>query len=158
MKKSCVRKKHKEYKPFLLPSRFVVRAYFSIGEAEALLPSLGALVERAQLLKQRLERYERVVVKRRVMADGTAELSDFSIGETYDTQLQSLKEAFYAVVERIESLGCVLRDVEQGIVDFYARFEGRDVFLCWRLGERKIRFWHEAEDGAAGRKRIIELK
>lgn len=136
----------------------MVRAYFNIGEAEALLPSLASMVEQAQALKRRLERYERISLKQRVMTDGTTAFSDFTAGETYDAQLQSLKESFYSVVERIESLGCVLRDLEQGVVDFYAKFEGRDVFLCWRLGERKIRFWREVEDESIGRKRIVELK
>ena len=136
----------------------MVRAYFSIGEAESLLPSLSSLMQRAQALKQRIERYERVTLKRRVMVDGTTEYSDVTSGEVYDAQLTGLKESFYAIVERIESVGCVLRDVEQGVIDFYTRFEGRDVFLCWQVGERKVRFWHDVDDGLAGRKRIIELR
>jgi len=114
-------------------------------------------VQRAQGIKMRIDRYERISLKRRVMTDGSSEYLD-EVGETYDGELQGLKESFYETVERLESTGAILRDVDAGIVDFYTRFEGRDVFLCWRLGERKVRFWHEEEEEAAGRKRIIEVK
>lgn len=132
----------------------MVRAYFSIGEAEALLPSLSSLVEKARDLKVSLDREERVSVRQTLMTDGSTELSDF--GESYDGQLNSLKESFYEAVEKIESMGAVLRDVEKGLVGFYTHFEGRDVLLCWRLGERRIRFWQELDEGA--RKRILEFR
>ncbi len=132
----------------------MARAYFSIGEAERLLPSLLPIVRKTQLLKERLERYEHVRVRRSLMTDGTA-VYDV---ETYDADLQSLKESFYGAVEEIERTGCVLRNVDQGVLHFYTRFEGRDVVLCWQLGERRIRHWHEVDEGFAGRKQIVDLK
>jgi hypothetical protein len=52
----------------------------------------------------------------------------------------------------------VLRDVDSGLVDFPARVRGgRTVFLCWRLGEPEIAFWHGTNEGFAGRKPLTQL-
>jgi len=129
---------------------------FSINDAERLLPTLSPLVLRAQRLKTTLEEYEDVSLRRRIMTDGTEE--DLELPEPLDAEHQALKEEFYKAVDRVNSHGCILRDVEQGVVDFATRFEGRDVFLNWRLGETRITHWHENEDNVAGRKRILELR
>jgi hypothetical protein len=54
-------------------------------------------------------------------------------------------------VERISAMGIILRDVESGLVDFPAERDGRLLFLCWRLGEDHVGFWHPPETGIAGR-------
>jgi hypothetical protein len=129
----------------------MVRTYFSIASAESLLPSLSLLVKEAQLLKRRLERYE----QHKITTDGEVEV-DFS--EDLDAEHQGLKQQFYDKVERIEARGCVLRSLEEGVIDFYTRFEGRDVFLSWRIGEREVRHWHETDEDFSSRKPIIEMK
>jgi len=53
---------------------------------------------------------------------------------------------------RIEALGCVVKDLDRGLVDFPSRREDQTVFLCWRLGETSIRYWHGLKEGFAGRK------
>ena len=60
----------------------------------------------------------------------------------------SLKEA----VERIHSTGCVVKDLDTGLLDFPAIVNNEEVYLCWRLGEERIRFWHRQDEGFAGRK------
>ncbi len=62
-----------------------------------------------------------------------------------------LVEAFQSAFQQLEDLGCVLKDLAQGLVDFYAMREGELVFLCWRLGEERIRFWHGVDEGFSGR-------
>lgn len=59
-----------------------------------------------------------------------------------------------AVVAAIESTGCIVKDLDRGLVDFPGRLNGEDVFWCWHLGEDRIRFWHRPEEGFAGRKPI----
>ena len=54
-------------------------------------------------------------------------------------------------VESLSAQGILLRDPETGLVDFPARREGREVFLCWRLGEDSVAHWHGPESGFAGR-------
>ena len=50
-----------------------------------------------------------------------------------------------------------IRDLERGLVDFPALIDGREVYLCWQLGETDIAFWHELETGFGSRRPLIEL-
>lgn len=60
----------------------------------------------------------------------------------------SLKEA----LEKIQATGCVVKDLDTGLLDFPAILNNEEVYLCWRLGEERIRFWHRQDEGFAGRK------
>jgi hypothetical protein len=55
-------------------------------------------------------------------------------------------------LEKIQATGCVVKDLEVGLLDFPARINGEPVYLCWRLGEDRIRFYHAQDEGFAGRK------
>lgn len=63
-----------------------------------------------------------------------------------------LNEAIRSALERIESTGCVVKDLEVGLLDFPAMINEEEVYLCWRLGEDRIRFYHRQDEGFAGRK------
>jgi len=58
---------------------------------------------------------------------------------------------------RIDALGITLRDIERGLIDFPALASGRQVWLCWQLGEDTVAFWHELETGFGSRRPLIEL-
>jgi hypothetical protein len=61
-------------------------------------------------------------------------------------------------VRRMDAWGITLRDVGSGLVDFPALVNGRPIWLCWRLGEDHITFWHELDAGIAGRRPLIDLE
>ena len=66
-------------------------------------------------------------------------------------------EAIRTLRRELDALGAdgiVLRDADSGLVDFPARREGRLVYLCWRLGEERVGYWHEVDSGFGGRKRL----
>lgn len=63
----------------------------------------------------------------------------------------------YKEIEILLKLGCVVKDVEFGVVDFYSLHEGREIFLCWRMDEKKVKFWHEVDECYADRKPISIL-
>ena len=65
-----------------------------------------------------------------------------------------LAGAVQAAVEKIHATGCVVKDLEVGLLDFPARINGEAVYLCWRLGEDRIRFYHSQDEGFSGRKPI----
>lgn len=67
-----------------------------------------------------------------------------------DTSAAALEEA----LEQVQETGAVVKDLDIGLIDFLARFQERDVCLCWKLGESGIHFWHGAEEGFGGRKPI----
>jgi hypothetical protein len=72
--------------------------------------------------------------------------------------LEELVQAYNARLEELDQLGCMIKDLNLGLVDFYGKVNGRMVFLCWKLGEKKIAFWHDLESGFAGRRPISELE
>ena len=57
-------------------------------------------------------------------------------------------------VERVQELGCLVKDLNTGLIDFPTLFQGKEVYLCWKLGEPGIRFWHGVDEGFRGRKPI----
>ncbi len=59
-------------------------------------------------------------------------------------------------IERIHELGCVVKDLEIGLIDFPTLLNGQEVYLCWKLGENGIHFWHGLHEGFRGRKAIDE--
>jgi hypothetical protein len=59
-----------------------------------------------------------------------------------------------ATVERVNGMGCLVKDLEAGLVDFYAVQDDEPVFLCWQFGEPAVTHWHALDEGFAGRKPI----
>lgn len=66
--------------------------------------------------------------------------------------LRRLAGEITGAVERVNDLGCLVKDVELGLVDFYALIDGEPAFLCWQFGERAITHWHPLDQGYASRK------
>ena len=66
-----------------------------------------------------------------------------------------LLEAFQSALQQLEGIGCVIKDLQQGLIDFYTMRNEELVFLCWRQGEKQIQFWHQVEDGFPGRQPIV---
>ncbi len=92
--------------------------------------------ERVDLLWQRLEAGERVL-------DEIA-----SVQSRLDADVAEMR----SLVERLETLGVILRDVGMGLIDFPAIVVETEFYLCWRLGEDSIQFWHGMDEGFGGRK------
>jgi hypothetical protein len=114
---------------------------FTVEEAEALLPELREALERMREARQTLLRTGEHV--REVVAGNG--------GGPENVEYRDAAEVLKTEVERISELGIILRDVESGLVDFPAERDGRTAFLCWRLGEDHVAFWHPPETGIAGR-------
>ena len=61
-------------------------------------------------------------------------------------------------IDELNEVGCELKDYQVGLIDFVGRHESRDVYLCWKLGEEQVGFWHELSAGYAGRQPVTALK
>ncbi|MBX5492055.1 MAG: DUF2203 domain-containing protein [Chloroflexi bacterium] len=126
--------------------------YFTVEEATALLPRLTALLtelreRRRALLAKELEQQERY--RTRVRVNGHARG-----GEEFAERQAAIEADLAALnqgVQAVTALGVELKDIETGLVDFPSWREGRVVYLCWRLGEPTIAWWHEVDAGFAGR-------
>ena len=73
-------------------------------------------------------------------------------------RMQGVVDQMQASVARIDSWGITLRDIDSGLIDFPALVTGREVWLCWRLGEGDVDWWHELDVGFSGRRRLSELE
>lgn len=69
-------------------------------------------------------------------------------------RLRALADQLGAAVERINGLGCLVKDLEAGLVDFYSLQDGEPVFLCWQFGEPAVSHWHPLDQGFAARQPI----
>jgi hypothetical protein len=132
-----------------------VPRYFSLLEAEALLPSIALHLERLQAFKQQHEAAEQqllAITQRITVAGGMlpprAQMLD--LRRERETSARGLKDT----VEAIHATGCQLKDVEMGLIDFPTLYHGKEVYLCWKRGEDSITFWHEIEAGYRGRRPI----
>jgi len=63
-----------------------------------------------------------------------------------------LAETMRTALNHILETGCIIKDLDTGLLDFPSRINDEDVYLCWRLGEDRIRFYHRQDEGFAGRK------
>jgi len=72
-------------------------------------------------------------------------------------RLQGMVDQMQAAVAQIDGWGIQLRHIESGLVDFPALVSGRPVWLCWRLGEPEIGWWHEVDQGFDSRRRLEDL-
>jgi hypothetical protein len=65
-----------------------------------------------------------------------------------------LADSLQSAVEKISAAGCVVKDLDIGLIDFPALINNEEVYLCWRLGEERIRYWHRQDEGFTARKLI----
>jgi len=74
--------------------------------------------------------------------------------EAHARRFQDLVEKINGVVEQVNELGCLVKDIDAGLVDFYGIREGEPVFLCWQFGEPAVAHWHPLDEGFASRQPI----
>ena len=129
--------------------------FFTLEEANALVPALQ--IEFGRIARARSEIGP--VIGALGGADASmAILRDEGLlppgQEAEAARLRSLASEITEAVERVNDLGCLVKDVDTGLVDFYALQDGEAVFLCWQFGERAVSHWHALDEGFAGRKPI----
>jgi hypothetical protein len=129
--------------------------YFTRDEAEHVLPQVEQLLREALYLKQQyVEADEALKTKTREITMSGGMAVDSQAMLLVQRRRDSAAERLPAVMEGIQEHGCVVKDLDTGLLDFPTLYEGREVYLCWRLGEPRIGFWHAVEEGFRGRKPI----
>ena len=106
--------------------------FFTPTQANELLPQVEETVAQIQDIKKTSEKL-----------NDEAEMSD-------------AMERLQREIQKLEDLGCVLKDLNIGLIDFPAVRLGVRVWLCWKSGERKVEFWHGLHEGYANRKPVKE--
>jgi hypothetical protein len=115
--------------------------HFTAEEANALLPKVAPLVEELRDAHAIMEERQ---------DDVTESIPTNGGGAVHRAFLDASRRAA-AALQTLEELGLVVRDPSSGLVDFPGIRDGREVFLCWRLGEEAVAWFHPPETGFAGR-------
>lgn len=129
--------------------------YFTLQEALDLLPTMQSYLRDAVQGKARMDEAEKALaaLHRKVAMIGGAALNpaeNLALRHRRDEAVRSLK----AVLDSITDFGVQVKDLDVGLIDFPTLYRGREVLLCFRLGEETIRYWHDTEEGFRGRKEI----
>jgi hypothetical protein len=128
---------------------------FNLLEAESLLPEVGGLLRSLIELKDDYERSENELngILREITLTGGMLPPRDRIG-----RLRKRKDAaargLQSSLKKLETIGCLVKDIDVGLVDFPTLYRDKEVYLCWKLGESGITFWHAVEDGFRGRRPI----
>lgn len=123
---------------------------FTIGEARAALPELRRL-----LVVLRDERTS--LVKLHPFIDLARERAEQNGGSPFGELYLDHAFRFATTLDEVEQTGAIIKDFTAGLVDFPHEYDGRIVYLCWKLGEDDLSWWHEVDDGFAGRQPIEDI-
>jgi hypothetical protein len=129
--------------------------YFTLAQAHRLLPKVEERIREALFVKSEFQRADeelRATTKHIFLSGGA------SVDPARLAALKSTRDGAGAKVqslcEDIHEIGCLVKDLDIGLLDFPTLYRDEEVYLCWRLGEDRIRFWHQIEAGFRGRKPI----
>jgi hypothetical protein len=129
--------------------------YFTRDQAERLLPKIEKVIREAVFLKAEFQENDEILrnTTQEIMMRGGMNMDRermLKVRERRDAAATKLE----AALESIQEEGCQVKDLDIGLLDFPTLYHGREVLLCWRLGEEGIHYWHGVEEGFRGRKPI----
>ena len=128
-----------------------------MSEAQALVPVLERLLQEAIAAKAEASALEDSL---RALATKISSSGGFEVDPVKVAEKKMLREKAVArlqsAMKEIQQTGCHVKDLGGGLLDFPALLGGEEVYLCWKMGEPRIEYWHRIEDGFAGRKKITD--
>jgi hypothetical protein len=128
---------------------------FSLTEAERLRVQLEPVLIEAMESRRKMGEVEEQLrdIAERISRSGGMLVNYEKVAKTR-LEFNRLQQSVQSALDRIHETGCVVKDLNVGLLDFPARIDGDEVYLCWKLGEDRIRFYHRQDEGFAGRKPI----
>ncbi len=127
------------------------KKYVSLKEAELLLPDVQ------QSLTKLLDINNALGVLRQINIKYEDHFEDMCKEITMNKKFFELNAIFFKELERLLQMGCIVKDLNAGLVDFYSNHKGKEIMLCWKIGEDRINYWHDISNGYSGRKPISML-
>jgi hypothetical protein len=125
----------------------MTQKYFTLQEANETLNLIRPLMDEVQAIRIK-------ILKNQPEAWPAMEKSAGNGGNRALSNMVQDFEKFDALIHRIQDMDVLIKDINLGLLDFPALKDGREVYLCWQYGEGDIAFWHEVEEGYAGRQPI----
>lgn len=128
------------------------KKFLTLEEANGLVCTLEHNMRKLQELQKALD------MIRSVSFEYDDEHQNLISAVKLNQQFHTLSAEFYTLLNSLLSAGCVVKDIELGLVDFYSQHDSRVICLCWQLGEKNIQYWHETDAGTKGRKPLTQLR
>lgn len=138
--------------------------FYALDTANALVPDVAQVTGRLRDLRVELiglrDRYREREAALTGAARGAGEVPapDDAELRRLHLRMRGLVDQMQAEVAWLDERSIVLRDIATGLLDLPALVAGRQVWLCWRLGEDAVGWWHELDAGFAGRRPLAELE
>ena len=135
------------------------RKFYTVEEANQTLPLVRAIVsDIVTLYRDVHERRERLARIRQIPGAENRDEENVYRDEVVEIEKEQEKDILRldSYVEELKELGAVLKDPVVGLIDFWTVLDGREAFLCWKLGEEEIGYWHELDAGFQGRQSLLE--
>lgn len=133
------------------------RRYFTVEEANKALPLvrmiLGDIVQQYRVVEELQQRLAEVPRDRKRSANDPYSEEVAQSQAEFEAEEAKLR----SYIDELRRLGVEFKGPD-GLCDFYSVMDGREVFLCWRLGEPEVQFWHDIDSGFAGRKPLPSRK
>jgi len=131
-------------------SDFHHQKHFSLDEAQSLLPDLVSRIEHLVSLKKRLDEKGFDVYKHQYYGGRGPNGEKF-----FPPEMEELVE----IAKNFEEKGVIIKSLDEGLIDFphIRSNNNEEVYLCWKLGEKSIGFWHTMSAGFGGRKPLADL-
>jgi hypothetical protein len=128
---------------------------FTLAEAQSLIPRVDRLLREAVSLKSQYQEAEQVVqaIMQRVTLMGGMMVDRDQVIDRKNRRDET-RSKLGTAIEQVQEVGCLVKDLDTGLIDFPTLFRDEEVYLCWKLGEPKIAFWHGVDEGFRGRKAI----
>lgn len=132
---------------------------FSLDEANGLIPFLERMLGDLTALGREITalRREVEVLSAIESAGASGSNADVRALRSRESEYIERTQRFHALLREVTARGCLVRDLEIGLVDFYTMAKGRVVCLCWRRGEPRIGHWHPVDEGFSGRRPLEDL-
>lgn len=121
--------------------------YFTLEEANALLETIRPLMGDLLACRAKAARLSRQI-------QHVTQNPYNDVGGPVASELTRDFEKISHLIDKLQSYGCVIKDLNAGLLDFLAEIKGRDVYLCWRYGEDQITAYHEIHQGFADRQSL----
>ena len=140
--------------------KFPVKAVlFTVEEANELLPEIRTILDEFKDRKKIFFELKEEVFELAKIVDSEEYRSEELSNK--ERILMATSKEIENLFEEIAKFGCVVKDIDNGLVDFISIFQGKKVFLCWKQGEDNVSWYHDMQTGFAGRKKIedpVEFK
>jgi hypothetical protein len=128
---------------------------FTLAEAQDLIPRVDRLLRQAIEMKASYDEAEKQIqaFQERVMMMGGVAVDRERAVEAR-TRRDGAAAQLRSSIEQVQEVGCLIKDLDIGLIDFPTTYRGNEVYLCWKLGEGGIEYWHGVDEGFRGRKKI----